>query len=285
MQHAYHPRYDLESLWRYFEPQIERRYALAANVFARMRLEIVVRPQQYALLLRRPRDAIAVDQLLADILRRIARRRYRRGVVRADLETARAGVCVWCMRHAVRSRILFPCSFAQRLVTRLGLLALAHPRDFAQGAQHTSPVVEAVAIQDARRARAGRNGVGRCERVRRHGGGKERGARAYAVVTKVETWPFVSAWRFGSDGDGYRRGLEVAWAGHDAVGCYEAMATGISPAGAVGGRCLFQQHGQRSHSYIQTCAIARQSNSNSRFCVARGAPIRTMHMYDARAGA
>lgn len=144
-----------------------------------MRLEVIIRPQQYALLLQRPRRAIPVYQILAYILCSVAGRRYRRRVVCADLQTA--GVCVW---HRV-------------LVTRLGLLALAHPRDFAQGAQHTGSVVEAVAIQLACRARAGRNGVGRCEGVRRHRvGGKSERACADTTLRWRRTRPCVSAWRF-----------------------------------------------------------------------------------------
>jgi hypothetical protein len=62
----------------------------------------------------------------------------------------------------------------QRLlgVARLALLALAHPVDFAQRAEYTRPVLlEAVAVQYARGARARRYGVRRGERV---GGGRHR---------------------------------------------------------------------------------------------------------------
>jgi len=59
----------------------------------------------------------------------------------------------------------------QRLdrVTCLGLLALAHPVNLAQWAQHAASVLDAIAVQYASRTRAGRYGVGRCERV---GGGR-----------------------------------------------------------------------------------------------------------------
>jgi hypothetical protein len=56
-------------------------------------------------------------------------------------------------------------------VTRLALLALAHPINFAQWSEYTRSMIEAVPVQYASRARARRYSVGRCERVgsgRRH---------------------------------------------------------------------------------------------------------------------
>jgi hypothetical protein len=141
-------------------------------------VQVVIRPQQYALLLLGPRRAIAVYQVLADVLGVLRRRRYRRRVLGARLQTRGA----LRMRHGVRLRTrAVPDVRVQSLlgVARLALLALAHPVDFAERAQDAGAVLgDGGAVEDAGGACAGRDGVGRCEGVRgrrgrrgrRHGG-------------------------------------------------------------------------------------------------------------------
>ena len=148
------------------QPQIEGCNALTADVLAWMSVEIVIWPQKYALLLLCPRGAVAVDQAFPRGLDGVGRCGMRRA--RLDGTAALRGLAIGALHEwTVQARIQWLG------VAGLGLLALPEPVNLAEGAENTGAVLETVGIrvEDAVRAGAGRNGVGRGEGVvwRRHG--------------------------------------------------------------------------------------------------------------------